>query len=209
MTTPEDPPTADLPRRELREATVLRALAHPIRLRLLEELGAMDRATATELAEQIGESPANCSWHLRQLAKHGFIEEAGGGAGRQRPWKLVAQSNIVTGEDEDEGGPELAAAHDELLEVLIGREVEALRAWQRTRGGEPAEWAAAVFAAQSSAVWLTPEEMAEVKRELHAVYDRLVWPRLDRVEPDRRPAGSRRVRFVGWAIPNGPSHPGG
>ncbi|MCD0445372.1 helix-turn-helix domain-containing protein [Glycomyces sp. A-F 0318] len=207
MTTPEDP-SAGLPRRELREATVLRALAHPVRLHLLEELGALDRATATELAERLGESPANCSWHLRQLAKHGFIEEAGGGAGRQRPWKLVAQSNIVTGEDEAEGGTELAAAHDELLNVVIDREVEALRGWQRARGGEPAEWVEAVFAAQSSAIWLTAEETAEIKRELHAVYERLVWPRLDRMEPDRRPAGSRRVRFVAWAIPNGPPHSG-
>jgi DNA-binding IclR family transcriptional regulator len=46
-------------------------------------------ATATQLAERVGESPANCSWHLRQLARYGFVEEAGGGTGREGPWRPV------------------------------------------------------------------------------------------------------------------------
>lgn len=67
----------------------LRALAHPVRQRLLRALAAAGTATATELAEQVGESPPNCSWHLRQLARYGFVTEAGGGPGRKRPWRLV------------------------------------------------------------------------------------------------------------------------
>ena len=58
-------------------------MAHPVRLRLLAELADLGQATATELAERTGESPANCSWHLRQLARYGFIEEAESGAGRR------------------------------------------------------------------------------------------------------------------------------
>jgi len=44
--------------------------------------------TATELADRLDETPANCSWHLRKLAEHAFVEEAGGGIGRQRPWRV-------------------------------------------------------------------------------------------------------------------------
>ena len=45
--------------------------------------------TATELGERIGETPTTCSFHLRQLAKYGFVEEAGGGQGRSRPWRMT------------------------------------------------------------------------------------------------------------------------
>ena len=44
--------------------------------------------TATQLADRLDETPANCSWHLRKLAEHAFVEEAGGGIGRQRPWQV-------------------------------------------------------------------------------------------------------------------------
>ena len=56
----------------------MRALAHPVRLALLEVLADEGRLTATEAGERIGESPANASFHLRQLAKYGFVEEAEG-----------------------------------------------------------------------------------------------------------------------------------
>ena len=78
--------------RKLRDAEELRVLAHPVRMRLLQALYERGSATATELAEMIGESPANCSWHLRQLAKYGFVEETGGGTGRNRPWRAVSHA---------------------------------------------------------------------------------------------------------------------
>lgn len=73
----------------MNDLLALRALTHPVRQRLLRALSRAGRATATQLAGQIGESPANCSWHLRQLARYGFVTEAGGGAGRQRPWRIA------------------------------------------------------------------------------------------------------------------------
>ena len=51
--------------------------------------------TATQAGEALGESPANVSFHLRTLAKYGFVEEAPGGTGRQRPWRRVAQAHVV------------------------------------------------------------------------------------------------------------------
>src|ERR1700750_1987712 len=78
---PFDPP------REVTDPRAMRALAHPVRLALIEAL-AERPLTATEAGERVGESPANASFHLRQLAKYGFVEEAEGGIGRRRQWKL-------------------------------------------------------------------------------------------------------------------------
>src|SRR6202046_5824535 len=85
---PEPPPQPEL--RKLTDARTMRALTHPVRVAMLEALTLGGAMTATELGEQIGESPTTCSFHLRQLAKYGWVEEAGGGKGRSRPWRLTS-----------------------------------------------------------------------------------------------------------------------
>ena len=65
----------------------MRALAHPVRLALLDHLHTVEQATATECATVVGDSPSSCSYHLRALAKWGFVGEAEGGVGRERPWR--------------------------------------------------------------------------------------------------------------------------
>jgi Helix-turn-helix domain len=65
----------------------IRALAHPVRWALLDALDQAGTLTATQASEMLGESPANCAFHLRTLAKYGYVEEAGGGRGRERPWR--------------------------------------------------------------------------------------------------------------------------
>src|SRR4051794_21654441 len=77
----------NMPHRRLHDARELMALAHPVRMGIIEHLSVSGPLTATELADRLDESPANCSWHLRKLAEHGFVEEAGGGIGRKRPWR--------------------------------------------------------------------------------------------------------------------------
>ena len=64
--------------RELTDSRTLRALTHPVRIALIEALLLGGAMTATEVGERISESPTTCSFHLRQLAKYGFVEEAGG-----------------------------------------------------------------------------------------------------------------------------------
>src|SRR5690606_8291209 len=193
--------------RKVGDPTTLRALAHPVRLRIYEELAVAGPATATELAERLGESPANCSWHLRQLARHGFIEEAGGGTGRQRPWRIVPRSTSIA--EADEVVEQAAIARDALIELIMGRELEAWRAWHHARSTEPAEWQKASIETVSVAIWLTAEELAAFKQELDELVQRRITPHLDRIDPARRPAGSRPVRVVAWAIPGGPSQGGG
>lgn len=194
----EQPPV-DFPTRELSDPRALRAMAHPVRLQIMEELARAGQATATELAERIGESAANCSWHLRQLAQYGFIEEAGGGTGRQRPWKVVAQSNRFGKKDQD--NPELARAGDAAVEVILDRELAAFRAWQATRRQHPEEWRAASFMTQS---WdyLTVEELDALRRDFQALIERhLLRHATERVDPAKRPPGGRMVRLVAWGIP--------
>ena len=187
------------PRRELRDPSVLRALSHPLRLTLLEHLATVGQATATELAERVDESPANCSWHLRQLAKYGLIEEAAGGTGRQRPWRWINQS-IGVGDPTGDDSPEFIHAREGLLDVLVSRDVAAFQAWRAAESLAPPEWADASFANQSLH-WMTVEELAALKADINEVLERHVMDRLDRADPERRPADSRAVRFVAWSFP--------
>src|SRR6266480_6150204 len=85
------------PRRtiELTDPRALRAVAHPTRLALIGLLRRRGPLTATRAGELIGESAASCSFHLRQLAKYGLVEEAGGGRGRERPWQATAMLTDV------------------------------------------------------------------------------------------------------------------
>src|SRR5271155_445912 len=88
----EEAPEGSDPQAMLRELTdpkTLRALTHPVRLALLEALTLEGPLTATAAGELIGESPTTCSFHFRQLAKYGFVEEAVTGPGRLRPWKIA------------------------------------------------------------------------------------------------------------------------
>ena len=190
--------TNEIRRLEIRDPRALRAMAHPVRLRLAEELFALGSATATELAERIGESAANCSWHLRQLARYGFVEEAGGGTGRQRPWRLVARVNSWGAPGED---AELAAVGDAAAELLLATEYAALHNWYATRQDEPEEWREASGSTQAW-MMLTAEELSEVVRELVAVATRYS----DRVDPAKRPPGARLVRMVAWAVPGVNDH---
>jgi DNA-binding transcriptional ArsR family regulator len=186
-----------IPTRDIRDPRALRALAHPVRLRLLEELAQAGQATATELAERIDESPANCSWHLRQLARYGFVEEAGGGAGRQRPWRPVIQSNRWGHHDDD---LELAVAGDAAAEMLLDLEYERMRRWLATRRGEPADWRHAAFASQAVS-WLTAGELKALDDEIGALFERYV----DRFDPAARPPDARLIHFVAWGVPGRPA----
>jgi DNA-binding transcriptional ArsR family regulator len=190
----EDGADVTTPVRRMRDANTLRALAHPVRIQLLEELALVGPMTATELAARVGESAANCSWHLRQLARYGYVEEAGGGAGRRRPWKAVLRRNQWEQSPDD---AELAAAGDTLAEVVLSREVAALEQWRSAVHQDLPQWREAPFVSQSMG-WLTVDELAEVNEQITAILVRY----LDRLN-DRalRPAGARPIRFMAWGIP--------
>lgn len=171
-------------------------MAHPVRLRLLAELADLGQATATELAERTGESPANCSWHLRQLARYGFIEEAESGTGRRRPWRLIAHQIDVSRREDP---PERAQAGDVLNEVMLDQEIAALREWFVRREAAPPAWREAGFSTYSWGL-LTADELAQVETEILQVLQRWAARSRDRVDPARRPPDARLVRLVAWGV---------
>ena len=93
-----------LTRRRVTDAAALKALSHPLRLALLEALIIEGPMTATGAAALLGQSPSNCSWHLRKLKAHGFVREAPGGTGRDRRWRAVSEA-LEWGNDDEVDAP--------------------------------------------------------------------------------------------------------
>ncbi len=185
--------TEQLPIPTIDDTRALRALAHPVRLDLLEALAVHGPLTATAAAELVGESPANCSWHLRQLAKYGFIEEEPTGHGRQRPWRRTGAGLSWTKSDAD---PASAAAAQALTQVFIDREFRRVK--EAMAAPEPDGWVDAVIATQTIG-WLTADELRELDAEVLA----LLTKHRGRVhDPSLRPAGSRPVRMLALAVPD-------
>lgn len=189
-------------RRRVTEAAALKALAHPTRINLLSALVTEGPLTASQAADLVGESPSNCSWHLRRLAEHGFVQEVPSDDGRNRPWRAVSQG-LEWGEDADNGGAGQAAqvAADALTDVFLDREVQRLRAVRAGQQTEPADWRKATGLMQTQ-VWLTAEEARETKRQL----EQLMTAYTDRgQDPELRPPDARLVSMVGWLVPSGPA----
>jgi DNA-binding transcriptional ArsR family regulator len=189
---------APIQRRRLTDPRALRALTHPVRLALLELL-IEGPLTATEAAERLGESPANCSFHLRTLAKYGYVEEAEGGRGRQRPWRRVPASNEIR-EDELEGDAQIASAA--LIELLRDRELDRLRTWHATRATYPAGWRSAA-SENHLVLQLTASEL---ERLGEAVLE-LLTPYARRQHDGTAPPGALPVAIMTHAVPLRPPRP--
>ena len=152
-------------RRHITSATELRALSHPTRMALMYLLDELGPLTATQAGEQLGESAANASFHLRTLARYGYVEEAPGGRGRQRPWQLVPRAQSIDSDELDAEGRIAAGA---LLEQLRERDNVRLRNWEATRSMYPQEWRAGASEMRMS-LHLTAAEMAELKDRFEAL----------------------------------------
>jgi predicted ArsR family transcriptional regulator len=179
---------------QLTDPRALRAVAHPTRLKLLSELRRLGPLTATQAGERIGESPATCSFHLRQLDKYGLVEEAGGGRGRARPWRATAMghewSSRGPGGEPDDAG-------DMLSRVVVERWFEESLQWVERRAEESEEWAeAAVF--EDRLIYLTPAELDDLSRRI----GELLAPYAGRVtDPEARPEGARPATYIQIAFP--------
>jgi predicted transcriptional regulator len=173
----------------LSDARRLRALTHPVRLALLRELTLHGPLTATEAGELIGESPTTCSFHFRQLAKYGVVEEAGGGKGRARPWRTTTTGLSITSRED----PASRLAADALLRMVRQQQVERYWTWLNTRSGYPRRWQDA--AEDSEYVFhLTVEELEQLGKDLTAILMPLFQKRM--ADPSKRPAGSVPVQLL-------------
>jgi DNA-binding transcriptional ArsR family regulator len=180
--------------RALTDPKAMRALAHPVRIALLEALRVRVSLTATQASEMLGESPANCAFHLRTLAKYGFVREAGGGRGRERPW-MQAQ-RYITISPEGQKDEQAALAARTLAQVFRDRWLERIRR-VFTAESWPEGWQGAVRGSRN-VHFLTAAETEQVGDEIHELLRRYEDRRYD---PSLRPAGSLPVEFTFFGFP--------
>ncbi len=172
----------------------MRALTHPLRLALLEALALEGPLTATGASELIGEPPNACSFHFRQLAKYGFVEEAGAGPGRNRPWKLTSFGLRFTDVHED---PDRRLAARGLDRMLRERYFARLQAFYDARGDYPARWQEVTGGSQFL-LHVSPGELRALDEEITAILDRY----RDRMaNPALRPEGSLPIEVLLFAYP--------
>jgi hypothetical protein len=179
----------------LTDPRALRAYAHPVRMKLVGLLRTEGPLTATRAAELLGESSGTCSFHLRQLAKYGLVEEAGGGTGREKPWQATT---MFTTWDAIAETPEAAAATSLLKTVMAESYFERLMRWLEASPNEPPEWQDAALLGDQI-LYVTADELAELGRKVREVVD-VYFERL--VKPELRPPGARLVSYLHLAFPN-------
>jgi len=190
MNTPERP-TAPWPVRHITNPAELKALAHPVRFALVDLL-AEGPLTATQCAQRLGETPANCSYHLRQLAKYGHVMPAEGGHGREKYWK-ARQEGITF----DQTGPGAETATRAVADAVDAYRANAWERYKSRSAQEPQPWRE-LAGSMDAVMWMTPAELAEFTSRLYA----LVSPFAERIsEGAARPADARAVRFFAYSFP--------
>ncbi|WP_186321867.1 helix-turn-helix domain-containing protein [Curtobacterium pusillum] len=150
-------------RPNLADPGVLDALSHPVRLDVLGYLASAGPATASQCARAVGDTPSNCSYHLRVLASHGLVEPDPSGDGRSRPWRTT-----ITGFTTDGVDPADLAGLDRMLSASVELDHHLLREYLRGRDAVPQVWRD-VGVHASYGLALTPSELAEVVERLDAV----------------------------------------
>jgi DNA-binding transcriptional ArsR family regulator len=179
-------------RTEITDGAVLAAMAHPLRVALLYQLYALGSRTASQCARALGETPANCSYHLRQLAKVGLVVRDEADNGRERPWR-----SVYTGLDLrpplDDPDPEVVTAARATRAALANAEIQEharlARQYLRLEHQAPKEWRAAATGASYS-LRLTAEELAALVKAL----DTAIRPYIGLTRPDP-PEGSQPVHL--------------
>ena len=197
---PREPPAPSRQRwRVLDDPVAIRALAHPLRPKLMTIIGRLGRATTADAARELGISHGLASHHLRQLAKYGFVEQVRGKDDRERPWRLVATSYNWR---EAEATAEGAAAIDVVEQVYAEQALEDFLDWQQRRKNWPQSWRQHTGIGRAG-VYLTQAELASLTKDIEALVLRYADERpIDDVAS--RPAGSVPVNFTLFAVPGEP-----
>lgn len=187
----------------LLDAAALRALAHPLRIQLLEQLIERGPSTASQLGRDIGESSGSTSYHLRQLAAHGLIVEAGEmGTGRERWWRARPGGWTLRGFEMRQTQPETARDVDVVLDGFRRARGERLQRWYRESEQWGNRWVDASMD-MSARPLLTQTELAQLRDELLAVISRWQQTVGERTAGGPVPDGAVPVAVVIDAFPTG------
>lgn len=178
--------------RRISDPGALRALAHAGRYAILERLQLEGPATATQVAEVAGLSPSACSYHLRLLARHGFVEEdtSGSADGRERVWRATIAGWV--NDPEPGTDPAVVQAVDSTLSRVMMASSDAKVLAFVDRGARVPRWRDAALFSNSTIV-ATVEELEQLSEQIMSV----VRPYLMSNRPvDSAPAGARRVHLA-------------
>lgn len=177
----------------------MRALAHPVRLAILNRLRADGPNTATGLSQHVGATPSVTSWHLRHLAKHGLVRDAEDrGTGRERWWESAGRGFRFAASDE----PASREASTALWSVIGEAEGDLVATWQRdVQPHLELAWYAASGRANTT-VLVTLEELAAIES---AIED-LLAPYVLRKDAELTevPRDARMVRLLRYTLPGSP-----
>jgi DNA-binding transcriptional ArsR family regulator len=182
------------------DMTSLKALAHPLRVQILDTLSQYGPATSSGLAERLGESSGATSYHLRQLAKHDFVREVTGrGSARERWW------------ERSPGGISLNPR--EVAGTVAGRAVSdmVMRQWQQNKESLvmdflmhgldvlPGEWTD-VSTTSSANLRLTVDQLRELTEDLSARINEIADRYRGKNDPGSRPV---QVQFNAFPLIDG------
>lgn len=191
-------PTAE-PTTRNESSRQLRALAHPLRSRLLAQLRVHGRATATELAAALGTHTGATSYHLRRLAEAGLIEDTGTGTGRRRVWAAAPPADRA--EEPDVLDDDDLAAAQWLQHDYVEHFAERATAWVDASSDWPDSWRDDC-GLTDHAVLVTTEQLTALAAELAEVMER--YRRAGAGSP-----GARRVAAYTALLPIDPPPSGG
>ncbi|WP_406452908.1 helix-turn-helix domain-containing protein [Streptomyces sp. NBC_01622] len=180
---------------EISDPKAMRALAHPVRLAILERLQRHGPATASRLSPHVGATPSVTSWHLRHLAGFGLVRDAEGGTDRrERRWAAVARGFRFEVAQDEEG----RSAAQELAGEMFARRADVPLRWLTgTAPDLEPEWSR-LAGAGDTRIMVTAEELAALKDAM----EELIAPYVAR-NRDRRPPDGRGVRLLMYTLPEG------
>ena len=165
----------------------LKALSHPLRVQLVDALSVYGPATASGLAERLGESSGATSYHLRQLEKHGFVrEQQGRGSGRERWWERVPGA-ITIGSSDTDASPAGRSASQLITRQFRYSQDRVLTDFiDRGRDELPPEWFE-ISQITTVNVRLTVEQMTAFTKAVDAVVIEFLEPYRGQQAPGARP----------------------
>ncbi len=178
----------------LTDPDVLETLAHPVRLDVLTYLIADGPATASQCARAVGDTPSNCSYHVRMLARHGLVEPVASSDGRTRPWRATITGFAIEPDpDPDTPGGRGAAA---VMAASVASDQRRLRDYLEHRDEVSSSWREAdVYSGYT--LRITPRELERLATQL----DALIRPLIAVLREDP-PAGAELVTLGLSAFPH-------
>lgn len=177
------------------DSGALRALAHPLRVRIYDILSQYGPQTASSLAERLGESTGSTSYHLRALAKHDLIREAADrGTARERWWERPVGGVSFASPDAMTTPAGRAATQVVMNEFLRNRNDQLLDFVTRGIDGEDEIWQDGTLISTATAR-LTPEQSKELALRIMALIDEAVDNYRDQTGENVRPVTIRADLF--------------